>query len=289
MLHELPEHDCGRGALKKILYRDVSIMNESTCIHQDAPASSEERRMSEHRADIPQQTLEALARSFFRESSSYGFRRIDYVRFVNLLLDMAIRKKNANIMAPCSKKSEKLDIFGCSDYSSKPIDLPIIGNCVCVRALDADQDYKFFMKWLDDKYSRHFLLSCTTATTQTYENFSENKSNIIGVVTLHDGTPIGSVAFLYHDALQRKAELRKLIGDPSMRGKGFAKEATWLWIQYGTTTLRLKKIYLTTLDTNIRNIRLNEELGFKMEGILRNEIFLDGKHRDVLRMGLCNE
>ena len=39
-----------------------------------------------------------------------------------------------------------------------------------------------------------------------------------------------------------------------MRGKGFAKEATKLWIQYGITKLDLKKIYLDRLDTNIRNI-----------------------------------
>jgi RimJ/RimL family protein N-acetyltransferase len=40
------------------------------------------------------------------------------------------------------------------------------------------------------------------------------------------------------------------------------------------------------MDTNFRNIRLNESLGFVVEGILRNEYVLDGRERDVLRMGL---
>jgi RimJ/RimL family protein N-acetyltransferase len=86
--------------------------------------------------------------------------------------------------------------------------------------------------------------------------------------------------------IQHKAELRKLIADPCMRGQGLGKEAALLWLNYGMLKLGLKKIYLTTMDTNTRNIRLNESLGFKVEGILRNEILFDGRYRDVLRMGL---
>jgi len=95
------------------------------------------------------------------------------------------------------------------------------------------------------------------------------------------------MAFLNYDRKYKKAELRKLIGVPKLRGKGLGKEATKYWIQYGFTELGLNKIYLNTVDTNIRNIKLNEELGFKVEGILRNEILIDGNYHDVLRMGLC--
>jgi diamine N-acetyltransferase len=97
------------------------------------------------------------------------------------------------------------------------------------------------------------------------------------------------VAFLDYDADQRKAELRKVVGDPAQRGKGYGKEASALWIRYGITTLGLKKIYLNTLETNIHNVHLNEELGFRVEGILRNELLIDGEYRDVLRMGLWSE
>ena len=70
---------------------------------------------------------------------------------------------------------------------------------------------------------------------------------------------------------------------------GYAKEASQMWIQYGSQTLGLKKIYLSTLNNNIRNIKLNEELGFKVEGILKNEVYFDGEFHDVLRMGMFIE
>ncbi len=99
--------------------------------------------------------------------------------------------------------------------------------------------------------------------------------------------PIGCVAFLDYDQTQQKAELRKLIGEPDMRGRGYGKRATRLWINYGLQELGLQKIYLNTLSNNIRNIRINEELGFSVEGILRNEVYIEGKYQDIIRMGLC--
>ena len=97
------------------------------------------------------------------------------------------------------------------------------------------------------------------------------------------------MAFLDYDPTQRKAELRKLIGPPALRGMGYAKEASKVWIAYGLYTRKLRKIYVNTLNTNMRNIRLNEELGFKIEGVLRNEVHIRGEFYVVLRMGLLFE
>ncbi|OPZ80066.1 MAG: hypothetical protein BWY77_01251 [bacterium ADurb.Bin431] len=60
-------------------------------------------------------------------------------------------------------------------------------------------------------------------------------------------------------------------------------------LAHGLFGLGLKKIYLNTINTNIRNIRLNQELGFTIEGILHNEVMIDGVYKDVLRMSLWLE
>ena len=97
------------------------------------------------------------------------------------------------------------------------------------------------------------------------------------------------MGYLDYDTNQHKAEMRKLIGEDEHRGKGHAKEATNLWIQYGINNLGLKKIFLNTIENNIRNVTLNKELGFQIEGILRKECFIDNKYYDLLRMGLIAE
>ncbi len=105
------------------------------------------------------------------------------------------------------------------------------------------------------------------------------------IVSLDD-VPIGALAYLNLDRQQGKAELRKLIGDKRARGQGYAKTATQYWIEYGISTLGLRKIYVNTLDNNLSNIKLNEMLGFRVEGLLRDEVLIDGKYKDLLRMSL---
>ena len=167
------------------------------------------------------------------------------------------------------------------------IRLPLFGDDIKIRKLKLPEDSALFDIWLNDQFGRHFLMPGHTPANTDFDEIVKNKCNIIGIITLNDSTPIGAVAFLNYDSTQKKAELRKLIGEPSMRGKGFAKEATILWIRYGVSSLGIKKIYLNTLNTHIRNIKLNEDLGFSVEGILRNEAFFDGKYHDLLRMSLC--
>ena len=51
--------------------------------------------MGLNESTIPDKTLEALARSFFKESVNYGFKKVDYLRFVNTLLDMAMKNSKS--------------------------------------------------------------------------------------------------------------------------------------------------------------------------------------------------
>jgi RimJ/RimL family protein N-acetyltransferase len=229
---------------------------------------------------IPEQTLTALVRSFFREAREYGFRQTDYLRFVNALLDLAMHQNGTT--------DADAEDAGRETPRVRAFRLPLTGERIRIRAYDPDRDPPMFSRWLRDDAGRYFLLSRISLRRSRFEDLISDPSNTIGVITLDDGRPIGAMGFLKHDYTQHKAELRKLIGDPDLRGQGYAREATRLWIQYGLQGMGLKKIYLNTLETNLRNIRLNEELGFKVEGILRNEVMIDGRTHDVVRMGLLS-
>jgi len=229
---------------------------------------------------IPEKTIEAVARSLYKETCHYGFRQIDYLRFASQLLDMAMRNGD---------KHEQLTREPIVYHSPESLRMPLEGEDIRIREFEAPKDRALFSKWVEDRNGRYFLLSSITAKTLNIDEVIESEQNILGMITLADATPIGMMAFLDYDRCQHKAELRKLIGEVQYRGRGFAKKATYLWIRYGISNLGLKKIYLNTLDTNFRNIRLNEELGFKVEGILRNENYFDGKYHDILRMSLLSE
>jgi hypothetical protein len=101
-----------------------------------------------------------------------------------------------------------------------------------------------FERWLEDDYGRHFLLSCATAQHLNVAALLDSEHNHVGIIELDDGTPIGAMAYLDIDRAQRRAELRKLIGERSARGKGYAEEAPALWIKYGVETLGLEKVFV---------------------------------------------
>jgi RimJ/RimL family protein N-acetyltransferase len=231
--------------------------------------------------DIPHATIDALARSIYKEASTYGFRQVDIIRLINELMDLCAEADGQTDNVPDENRS------AASSDSKKHDELPLVGDRIVVRAFDSDEDVKYLEKWLPDKYGRYFVLSCATAQSITIDALINGPGNHLGIITLPDGKPIGAMAYLDYSKRQKRAELRKLIGDLDSRGQGYAEEATRLWIQYGVNALGLEKIYVSTLQTQIANIRLNESIGFRVEGLLRNEVQIDGMRHDVLRMGLC--
>ncbi len=223
-------------------------------------------------------SIEVIAKSIIKEAKEIGFQKGDYLKLANLLLDSAIKIDTG------SQNGESINDIK-YDPKSKT-ELPLKGENILVREFNKNKDADNLKGWLEDEIGRYFILTRATSRTYKVDRLIDDENHILGVITLKDNTPIGIMAFLDHDKDQKKGELRKLIGEPPYRGKGFGKEATKLWIQYGISSLGLQKIYLNTLQTNVRNIRLNQELGFKVEGIFRNECIIDGNKFDLLRMGL---
>ena len=235
--------------------------------------------MSMEKSKIPDTTIEALTRNFFKESLNYGFKYEDYLKFVNSLLEYAISaKNNGNGKEPDSISSLK--------NSSIVPSLPIQTENLIIREFDNKNDSTLIKEWSSDKFGKNFLLTMTSSVDSDIDQLISSSNHNLGIITLKDNTPIGVVGFLNFDKTHRKAELRKLIGVPEHRAHGYGKEATRYWIEYGFKKLELKKIYLNTIDTNIHNIRINEKMGFKVEGILRDEALVDGVTHDILRMGL---
>jgi RimJ/RimL family protein N-acetyltransferase len=224
-------------------------------------------------------TIEASARSFYKQGVGYGFGLSDFVRFTNVLLGIAMAPQDdmppSSRVAPDGKRRQYHE-------------LPLAGRRVVVRRYGEPGDQELLQSWVHDEEGRFFLLSTASGRVRDVDDLVKGDHNLLGMVVF-EGRPVGCVAYLDHDPDQHRAELRKLIGEASVRGRGLGREASKLWVGYGIGALRLRKIYLNTLVTHIRNIAINEEIGFRVEGILRNEVVVDGKHRDVLRMGLWHE
>jgi ribosomal-protein-alanine N-acetyltransferase len=234
--------------------------------------------LNEMKKEISDETIKTIAASFLKQAQKYGFTLNDYLRFTNYLLEEAM-----NSLSLTSNK-EKPPVYLQNSFKK----LPIETERLIIRQT-TKKDLPLIKSWLEDKEGRFFLLSRLDNQNQTIDEVFEDESNLLGTICLKDKTPIGIIAYLNIDEYHRKAELRKMIGVTKERGKGYGNEATKAWIEYGLFTLNLEKIYLTTINTDIKNIRINEALGFRVEGLLRNELKIDGEYYDVLQMSLLKE
>ncbi len=99
------------------------------------------------------------------------------------------------------------------------------------------------------------------------------------------GERVGLVELVEINHIHRRAEFQIIIA-PAHQGKGYATAATRLAMDYAFTVLNLYKLYLIVDCANERAVKVYAKLGFTEEGRLREEFFVDGEYRDVLRMAM---
>ena len=97
--------------------------------------------------------------------------------------------------------------------------------------------------------------------------------------------PIGLVSLWDRTIPHQAAELSIWVGE-GYRNGGSGTEALQLTLGYAFGELKLHKIYLRVLEYNTRAIRTYEKVGFRVEGVLRDEMKVNGRWHALVYMGL---
>lgn len=98
------------------------------------------------------------------------------------------------------------------------------------------------------------------------------------------GVPLGIVGFVNIDPINKNASWAFYASPEAPRGTGSKME--FLALGHAFETLELHKLYCEVLDFNTPVIRLHEKFGFKIEGVLREQHYVDEHYADVYRLGL---
>lgn len=103
------------------------------------------------------------------------------------------------------------------------------------------------------------------------------------------GALIGSFALFNLNEHNRTGELSAGIGDPTYWGGGYGSDATLLLVEYAFRWLDLRRVWLTTMGSNIRAQRQVEKCGFVCEGARRSQVYSNGQYVDHVYYGLLRE
>ena len=164
------------------------------------------------------------------------------------------------------------------------------GKAVYLSPL-AEKDSEVLFEWIND---RELVLSSAPFRPVHEINHLEwfgkirNQSDVVifGIRRGDDDCLVGTCQLHSISAIHRSAELQIRIGRKDVQGRGFGTEACALLLRYAFQDLNLNRVFLHIFATNERAIRLYTRNGFKVEGALRNSVFVDGRWLDVVIMAI---
>ena len=142
-----------------------------------------------------------------------------------------------------------------------------------------------YVNWLNDREVNRYLESGGDYTIEKLKNYlieQEKKQILFWAVQIKDSEEhIGNLKIDPVDQIEKSGEYGILMGEKSQWGKGYAREASLLVIDFCFRTLDFAKITLGVKQDNTAAIKLYQNLGFQI-------VKRDSENKS-LRMELLNE
>ena len=105
------------------------------------------------------------------------------------------------------------------------------------------------------------------------------------VAARESGDALGLTTLRGIDWINRTAMFGVWIA-PDAQGNGVGKAATSEMLSVAFGRLNLRKVALEVLASNERAVSMYRSLGFAEEGRFAEQVFVDGKYEDVIRMAI---
>ena len=162
---------------------------------------------------------------------------------------------------------------------------------VAIRRFEAG-DIPDKVRWINDPSNNtflHYALPLEIDKTRNWFEKNIGRTDRYDAVIEADGKPVGLIGLLSIDRKNRKAECYVTIGEREYLGRGIAHRASKLLLEYAFGELGLNRIYLFTEVQNPAAVRAYKKIGFKREGLLKNDLFSKGRFVDRYVYGITKK
>lgn len=155
------------------------------------------------------------------------------------------------------------------------------------------EDTDSVLAWRNsDDVRKHFIYR-ELFTREGHESWIQNmietgKAVQMIICELKTDRPLGSVYIRDIDRKHKKAEYGIFIGEASARGHGLGTAAARLMLRYSFQEAGLHRVYLRAFAENMQAVRSYEKAGFEREGLLREDVCIEGKYYDMVWMAALN-
>lgn len=174
--------------------------------------------------------------------------------------------------------------------AGKPLDVrsPLEGELIRLRAIEEGD-----LPWINEhfwnpevtRYLEVVWPEPVAGTREFWERVRASDQAMVVLIETRDAEPLGVCGLESIQGRARTAQLGIWIAEEHWK-KGFGTDAVRTLCRFGFREMNLSRVSLHVYDMNPRGVRAYEKVGFREEGRLRGDQFVDGRHRDVIVMGL---
>ncbi len=171
----------------------------------------------------------------------------------------------------------------------------LVGERIYLRPLEVEDVTDEYLHWMNNAALAKFIPAMTfpgtRARVEEYVRRESGRPEVVFLAIIEKATNrhIGNIKLGPINWLDRRAEYGRLIGDMSVRSKGYGSEAVRLILGYAFDQLNLHKVYASCLASNAPAIRSNQKNGLEIEASFKEYRFVEGHFEDVVYMGITRQ
>lgn len=162
----------------------------------------------------------------------------------------------------------------------------LCGERLTIRPFIVDDISERYISWLNDaevvRYSnQRFRRHDQNSVSAYLQSFSDSPALLLAIDERHSKTMIGTMT-IYPQYHHETADVGIMLGERSLHGQGYGREAWCLIINWLAEQCRVRKITAGTLDCNLSMVRLMKAAGMHHEATRYKQEIIDGKPADIL-------
>ena len=169
----------------------------------------------------------------------------------------------------------------------------LIGERVFLRPF-SKRDLLYIQRWSTDaellKLTGEVAPISQAEAEKFYRELRADENREWFTIVLKKGKRvIGEAGLLRMYRPWRNTDMTIIIGEKDARGKGYGTEVGRLLLSYAFEQLGFHRISIGVVGFNKNAIRFWKSLGFKKEGVERDEYFYDDKYSDGIMMSILED
>ncbi|MCJ7517578.1 MAG: GNAT family N-acetyltransferase [Methanomassiliicoccales archaeon] len=153
-------------------------------------------------------------------------------------------------------------------------------------------DLPIFVKWINDPEVTQFLELNPPMSLEDEEkwfvNLQKSEDKVFSIDT-KEGKLIGNVGLIKLNWKDRSVLIGIMIGEKEFWNLGYGTDAIETLLRYLFYELAMNRVYLIADERNARALHCYEKLGFKKEGILRQNRYKNGVYTNDVMMSLLKD